>query len=293
MTTNLKFIKLLPNNYTKKPLANTKIFFRAFSDVPNPPKPSVKLSKPHNETHIDNIKIDKGFEIVSRFKHLKDIYEIKETASEAISVFKEALNTATKEQKAHINYGLGLCYNKLGDWEECEQTIKSALELDPDHVPSYELLGEALQMQEKYKEALVWYTQYFEHFPKFYGSKSDAQKYSSYSDDILSNLLIKRGVCYFKFGDFDKAKEDFNAVIKIDTKNVTTAYNWLGKIAMANAKWWDAVDYNTKAIERNPKSISAHNDRFIAYDALNRKEEAEHDRRMTNLLQREMTWKKM
>jgi len=52
------------------------------------------------------------------------------------------------------------------------------------------------------------------------------------------------------------------------------------------------VSLLSKAIEKNPDSIAAYNDRNMAYEMLGKTKEAEEDRRMMNIVKRRVVWKK-
>jgi len=231
----------------------------AFRTMPSH-KPIIirKVDKPSNEPvdlgDTKAIRLEKeGFKIISEFNNLSNPIELKHKVQSAITILEEALNTDPhKLQLPNIYYGLGLCYMRLGDWLACEAMHKKAVDNDNDFVPAYEGIGEALMMQGQYPISLAWFTKFYDTFPEYYSAFGEYSKKLS-SEDILANILFKRGVCYFKIQDYTCAAGDFNVVVALDKINVAASFNWLGKIALEKGKWWDAIALNTKAIEKKSK----------------------------------------
>jgi len=110
---------------------------------------------------------------------------------------------------------------------------------------------------------------------------------------IMASVAFKRGVCYYKVAEYQMASADFNFVVELDNNNVANALNWLGKVALVNGEWKDAVALNTKAIAKDPEHLGAHHDRSFAYELLDNQELAGQDRVRLNQLKHKRLWKKL
>lgn len=254
-----------------------------------------KVDRPSITVNIGNTEAvrleQEAFQIMAEFDKATDPYAIRNLAEKAIEKLDAALKASPHNvQLGPLHHGKALCYIRLGDWSKAQAEAKAAIEADEAFVPAFESLGESLMMQGMYKEAIPWFTKFFDTFIEYYSHFEESKKLNS--EEMLSKLLFKRGVCYFKVPDYICAAGDFNSVVELGGKQVAASYNWLGKIAFENGKYWEAVSLHTKAIEANPESVSAYSDRNLTYTMLGKKEEAEEDRRQMNLIKRKLVWKK-
>eukprot|EP01124_Arcella_intermedia_P017868 TRINITY_DN24847_c0_g1_i1.p1 TRINITY_DN24847_c0_g1~~TRINITY_DN24847_c0_g1_i1.p1 ORF type:complete len:334 (-),score=69.06 TRINITY_DN24847_c0_g1_i1:545-1546(-) len=235
----------------------------------------------------------KAFEIINNFNSAVNPIEITQKVQQAMNLINEALiKKPHTAQLPHLYYGLGLCYMRLGDWIACEISYKKAIEYEQNFVPAYEGMGEAMMMQGKHELAIAWFTKFFDTFPEYYSAFGEYSN-SLNSEEILAQILFKRGVCYVRIHDYPCASGDLNHVIELNGKYVASAYNWLGKVACYKGKAWDAVALFTKAIERDPTNYVSYLERSDAYLFLDQDDLANEDRRKYQLLKREALLKKL
>lgn len=90
---------------------------------------------------------------------VEDPVELRSKVKEAISEFQGCFRyypthvVAALEAKPHpvqlphIHHGLGLCYMRLGDWNEMIHQNELALHANEAFVPAYEAIGDALLAQ--------------------------------------------------------------------------------------------------------------------------------------------------
>jgi tetratricopeptide (TPR) repeat protein len=236
----------------------------------------------------------KAYEILNSLTASTDLYQFKDSVKASIDTFNKALKASPHVvQLPHLYHGIGLCYTRLTDFNKVIEYNQLALDVDPDFVPAYESMGEAFQMLKEYKLALGWYTKFYDTFIEYYSAIDEKTKNSKTSEEILGQLLFKRGVCYYEIYDYEMAAGDFNTVVELDSRSAYTALNWLGRIAMEHGKYWDCVSLNSKAIAKNPKCLAAYYDRNAAYELLGKSKEADEDMKMFNYVKREKIFGKI
>jgi hypothetical protein len=107
-------------------------------------------------------------------------------------------------------------------------------------------------LAEEYEGALMWYSRFYDCFPEYYSAFGEDSKsmlpplLSIHSPSpmliwaeiesagILSQVLLKRGISYFNYGEYTLAAGDFNTVVELEMSQAAVALNWLGKIAASN-----------------------------------------------------------
>lgn len=117
----------------------------------------------------------------------------------AVSYYQNALNVDPKNVEIH--YNLGKMYQDLGQLENAEQEYKTAIEIDPKNIPALNNLG-YLYLDDafkKYSEAAKLFSKVLEVNPKFVYA------------------VCNRGVAYEYLGDYDKARKDYQAALKLET----------------------------------------------------------------------------
>jgi len=234
----------------------------------------------------------KGFQYIETFSNHTDRRVAETSVKTAMSYLQDALEADPHIcQVPHIHYGIGLCYIERRTWTKVQEHNQLALDANPDFVPSYEAMGEALQMQGQHTLALGWYTKFLDTFIEFYSAFGDYSFNHLPCEVIMGQVLFKRGMCYYNIKDYQMAAGDWNSLIELDGPLAHMAYGWLAEIAIIHKKYWEAVSLSTKAIERNPKYMKAYLGREVAYTHLNKPEEAEADRKMFVLLRRERSLK--
>ncbi len=99
--------------------------------------------------------------------------------------------------------------------------------------------GDVFYEKGKYKEAVEAYTDYLSTHPSHVQS------------------IYNRARSYEELKQFQNAKDDLNAIVKMDPKNIN-AYMSLSKIAYEERNFNRAASYAGKAIKENPNVAQAH-----------------------------------
>lgn len=273
--------------------------FAAPQRLPTHQPTSITIEKePKQRVHLgltEAVKLEaKAYDILNSLTDTSDLYQFKAGIKKSIETFHQALKEKPHvTQLPHLYHGIGLCYTRLTDFNKVIEYNQLALDVDPDFVPAYESMGEACQMLKEYKLALGWYTKFYDTFIEYYSAIDENTKNSKTSEEVLGQLLFKRGVCYYEIYDYEMAAGDFNTVVELDSRMAYAALNWLGRIALEHRKYWDCVSLNSKALAKNPKCLAAYYDRNAAYELLGKSKEAEEDMKMFNYVKREKIWGKM
>jgi tetratricopeptide (TPR) repeat protein len=100
-----------------------------------------------------------------------------------------------------------LTWRQIGCWKNTMTLWEHALEVKVPSVQAYHAIGFALTEQNKYAEAIEWYSKALELNPKH------------------EPTLTNRGVAYRKIKEYDKALADFTAAIAINPKSYMAHYN--------------------------------------------------------------------
>jgi predicted Zn finger-like uncharacterized protein len=104
------------------------------------PPPSAGASKPSKESRQDPVYalLDKGVECLDNGQY-----------KAAIEAFDEAIRLSPSSSSGH--FGLGMVYEKRGDWGEAINAYEQALELDPNDSAARESLKFAKKQQKKFR----------------------------------------------------------------------------------------------------------------------------------------------
>lgn len=110
----------------------------------------------------------------------------------------------------------------------------------------YVHLGNVSGKQEKYKEAIGYYTKAIGSNPK------------------LANAYYNRGYVYIEMRKYKLAVSDFEKAIYFNPK-YTAAYHLLGVAYFCKKKYLEAIGAYNKAIELDPDNIKFYTSRMSAY----------------------------
>ncbi|MBO4503721.1 MAG: tetratricopeptide repeat protein [Bacteroidales bacterium] len=117
----------------------------------------------------------------------------------AISYYQNGL--AADPNNVEIRYNLGKMYQDMGQLENAEQEYKTVIEIDPKNIPALNNLGYIYldDSLARYNEAAKLFTRAIEANPNFVYS------------------VCNRGVAYEYLGQYDKARRDYQAALKLET----------------------------------------------------------------------------
>lgn len=114
----------------------------------------------------------------------------------------------------------GKCKNRLGQRTEAISDFEKTIRMDPGIDSSYVYLGTLYESLDEEDQAEHSYTEALRRFPR------------------SSNLLLARGRCFFKSGQYDKARHDLNTALSIRENG--EAFYYLGLCLLKQGKRKDA-----------------------------------------------------
>ncbi len=192
---------------------------------------------------------------------------------EALPLLKRAFARVTaKEQRKHIGLNLVKCALETDAVDPAIATLRTLnreFPNDPDvlylsvHIYSeqslrasralvrtapgspqvHELKAESLESQGKWEDAAKEYRLILERFPEYPGIHFK-----------LGRLLLSRSD---QPVDFNAARREFEAELKLDPENATAEYV-LGEMSRQEAKWPDAIEHFTKATKLDASLFDAY-----------------------------------
>jgi tetratricopeptide (TPR) repeat protein len=160
--------------------------------------------------------IDQDPKEVKAYLELGNFYQ-KTLNPIAASYYQNALNV--DPNNVEIHYNLGKLYQDLEQYTEAEQEYKTAIQLEPQHVPSLNNLG-YMYLDEpfnRYEDAVKLFTQAIQAKPDFVYT------------------VCNRGVAYEYLGQYDKARKDYEQALKLKT-NFEPAIKGLNRLDEKQSK---------------------------------------------------------
>ncbi len=124
-------------------------------------------------------------------------------------------------------------------------SLQQALALDPNHYPSYNLLGLIYHQKRDYPKAV-------EALLKAVELKPDA-------GEAYHNL----GVVYQDMGSAESAEQAYRRAVELGYK---ASYFWLARVLLDLKKYDEAISFGLKAAESNPKDGSVYNLLGVAWN---------------------------
>ena len=164
----------------------------------------------------------------------------------ALHYYKQAVRY--KPEFSEARFKSALIMNKLGDYENAMTTLLENLEIDPQHLQSYKLLGDVYTRMGDLENALLWY--------------GHAVKVNSNYDKAYYSM----GKTYINLGNFNDAEEALkNATIA--NPEYSKAYESLGYIYSSREEYNFAVDNYLLAIKYDSKGHDAYSRLASAYNS--------------------------
>ena len=165
---------------------------------------------------------------------LGHLYLTSEKPEKAIEVLQEVL----AEDSDHIdsNFGIGLAYQELGNFEKAEYHLRKTIEISPDRLQAYDSLGFLYLMFEKPGKGIeIW-----------------QQLLGKDADRVDGNYGI--GMAYQELGNFEKAEYHLRKAIELAPQH-EEANNALGYLFAENGTNLDeAVTLVKKALRKSPQN---------------------------------------
>ncbi len=202
----------------------------ATKQVAEPPKPTSRVEG-------QNVSDKKALAIASllRGNHRQAVDEI------------EAAKSINKNDPEIYNIE-GLIYFSLKQYDQAEGYYKKAIELNPSYSEARNNLCGVYLAVGKWDAAIEQC------------SKAASDVFYKSREKALTNL----GVAYFRKGDTDKAKENYQRALEINPAFAYT-HNEFGKLYMATGKDLEAIDEFRKAVNSFDQYDEAHYNLALAY----------------------------
>ena len=206
---------------------------------------------------LQKLNIDKPTAVTQ--EALGRAYIIRENYINALPVYDGLIHKMTdQELKANpqVLYFRGICYERIGKWDEAEADFKKVLSIDPNHADALNYLGYTWIEKGKYLSTSLEMIQ-------------KAVELSPNSGAIIDSL----GWAYYKLGNLKKAKLNLEAAVELSPTSATIIdhlgdiYWVIGRKKEAMYQWERALNYNPTKKEKNyilekldGKFVYQHND---------------------------------
>lgn len=209
-------------------------------------KQAVETAKPPNQVESQNVSDKKALAIAAllRGNHRQAVDEI------------EAAKSINRGDPEIYNIE-GLIYFSLKQYDQAEGYYEKAIELNPNYSEARNNLCGLYLAAGKWDAAIEQC------------SKAASDVFYKSREKALTNL----GVVYFKKGDIDKAKENYQKALEINPAFAYT-HNELGKLHMATGNDLQAIGEFRKAINSFDKYDEAHFNLALAYLRTGKRESA-------------------
>ncbi|MFN0157003.1 MAG: tetratricopeptide repeat protein [Bacteroidota bacterium] len=170
-------------------------------------------------------------------------------------------------------------HDRLNEPEDALLYASMAMKIDPSHVDSHRVAGNAWSDKGDYDRAIVEYNKAIELDPNssviYYNraiSYDDKEDYDRAIADYSKAIELKsdfvdaftnRGICYAKKRDYGLAIADFSKAIELEPE--AEAYYNRGNTYIDSADYDLAISDFNKAIELTPGYVRAYNNRGVAF----------------------------
>lgn len=170
-------------------------------------------------------------------------YVIRENYINALPVYDGLIHKMTDQElnaNPQVLYFRGICYERIGKWDEAEADFKKVLSIDPNHADALNYLGYTWIEKGKYLSTSLEMIQ-------------KAVELSPNSGAIIDSL----GWAYYKLGNLKKAKLNLEAAVELSPTSATIIdhlgdiYWVIGRKKEAMYQWERALNYNPTKKEKN------------------------------------------
>ena len=190
---------------------------------------------------LQKLNIDKPTAVTQ--EALGRAYVIRENYINALPVYDGLIHKMTDQElnaNPQVLYFRGICYERIGKWDEAEADFKKVLSIDPNHADALNYLGYTWIEKGKYLSTSLEMIQ-------------KAVELSPNSGAIIDSL----GWAYYKLGNLKKAKLNLEAAVELSPTSATIIdhlgdiYWVIGRKKEAMYQWERALNYNPTKKEKN------------------------------------------
>ncbi len=241
------------NEYAKDNRANSNLqIARAYNAIGNYDKAIIQYE--------DVIANNPSFEL-PRFELGKLLLKTNKT-QEAVYQFYDLIQEGSRNPEYY--YYMGTTMIELDSFKEGIQFLKTAYNLDNEHLRSIFQLGKYYVGQQEKDSVLLYVDKGLDFYPNDV-SLINLKALAMFNNDeyekarILFEKLLdlgegkpyiyeKLGQCYYRLWEFEKAKDAYNVLLNFD-ESIPTAYNGLGSVYWKEQKLDSAALFFKKAIK--------------------------------------------
>ncbi|MFT7619466.1 MAG: tetratricopeptide (TPR) repeat protein [Planctomycetota bacterium] len=186
-------------------------------------------------------------------------------------------------KNAYYIGNVGVCLNKIGEYEKALPMFQKARELDPEIASYYHFAGRAYQKLGKFEAANLEYQQAIKRAPEkanYYGSAGFvllklgkfADALSMYKDAILrdtekAHYYRNAGWLHYKLGEHEESASMYMGAIRCAPEKASNYFD-AGWALSRLGKFNDSLSMYNEAILRDPKHYGAHINAGIAHQEL-------------------------
>lgn len=191
-------------------------------------------------------------------------YEKQAKYDISLNYYDRAIESDSTNGKIYHNRGY--IHMLLVKPDKAKSDFSRAIELVPDHAPTYNNLG-VLYMNNEYNKALGYLNKAIELDPGYldaysnrstvyanlrqYDKSIEDNNYVLGKDPNYLRAYLERGIVYLETNDYDKALADLNAALRIDSLNPYVLYN-KGELYYRMKEYDKAMVELTKALDADP-----------------------------------------
>ncbi|MBU4227716.1 tetratricopeptide repeat protein [bacterium] len=216
---------------------------------------------------------DYVYDAISKASYFID----KKEYEKALPYLEIAIKTDILSLKYWAYFGIGFCYDELGNYAKAIEAYKQAIRIDPDYADThynlhhnlgidYGSIGNYTKAIESFKRAIRIDPDYADNY---YGLGIAYCKLSFYEDAIESFKQVIRidpdyadayynlGIVYGILGFYKDAMESLKQAISIEPDNAKT-YSFLGRAYISLDNYPEAIESLKQAIRIDPDYAEAH-----------------------------------
>ena len=223
---------------------------------------------------------DYVYEAISKASYFID----KKEYEKALPYLEIAIKTDILSLKYWAYFGIGFCYDELGNYAKAIEAYKQAIRIDPDYADThynlhhnlgidYSSMGNYAKAIEAYKQAIRIEPDYADNYYglgivyyklSFYEDAMESFKQAIRIDPDYADAYYGLGIAYGALGFYKDAMESLKQAISIEPDNAKT-YSFLGRAYISLDNYPKAIESFKQAIRIDPDYADAHWLLGIAY----------------------------
>lgn len=182
----------------------------------------------------------------------------------ALEHFQKAYDQMPNNAK--LIYKMGVCYEQLNNPDEAKKLYTRALKLHPYLIPAHRSLGDLLQKEKRYTEALLQYQKIIDIFPESLGDwqrigmtrhqiddyhgAANAWRHIVSQDPTRIESWLNLALMLYKQGKLDESLKIYDKVRGLEPDN-RKALHMTGKVLLAQKRWNQTIEILKKQVQKD------------------------------------------